>query len=117
MKLSIINENPTNIVAKIKAGILEGDSDLREVIAKGLATMSDIASSIKKQRCLCLKHVDLGNTYLEQIIGNIISDVLPISEINTARKMFGLELMDQKELVSKKRSKKINKAKQKLRSQ
>ena len=94
MKLSQINESSAkDILAKIHAGIMNGNSDLKEPLANKLINVTDIAKAIKNERCLCLKTRDFGNTYLEQIVGNVIRDHFPVSEINAARILFGLEKM------------------------
>jgi hypothetical protein len=112
----ILENKDKNILQKIHQGILDGNSDIKNELSVGLINVLDIAKAIKNERCLCLKHRDFGNTYLEQIIGNIIHDVLPITDINRARIIFGLEPMSEKELRQKVQNKRRGELKSKLKN-
>jgi hypothetical protein len=95
-RLSVILESgaavqaPDTLKKRVVDRIEEGDSQLKLLLHKGY-TIDQVIRAIHERKCLG----NLGSTYLEQMIGNTLSDLvkdgnLPASGINTYRRVFGL---------------------------
>lgn len=95
----------------IRNEILDGESKLKKPLETNDVTMDDIIMAIKSQRCLRTKNYDLGNTYLEQQIGNAIRDSIPQRYISYIRNIFGLEQLKE---VHKPDPKQIEQLKKKI---
>lgn len=99
MQLQLILEDKS-IYQLIYDGIINGNSRLKIPLLNNIININLIMKCIKSQRCLDLGDIDVGSTYLEQIISRIINDKIPINDINKARKQFGLELLDRDQLLN-----------------
>lgn len=115
MRLSEIANDKTieHIFKVIRDDILTGESKIRSAVADNKIRMKDIVYSIRNERCLGLKDVDIGSTYLEQLVSRTINDNpgIPPDYINFARRLFGLSKLDRDELISvvkKRQQKKSN---------
>jgi len=96
MKIKLLTEESDIdgvILRMIYNSIVGGSSKISEAVRSGKLSLKDIAEAISSSRCLRLKHYDVGSTYLEQIVGRIINNVIPIEHINRARQMFGLSIL------------------------
>lgn len=98
----ISKERITKLVLK---SIMNGNSNLKKHIENGEITIKDVIRSIKNQRCLRTSEHDLGHTYLEQIIGSAIRDVIPLQYINQVRELFNLDKLPPSELKPQKSNK------------
>lgn len=109
MKLNSIIESAgvQDILTAVYAGVTDGNSDISRPLSTGEINLPGIIKAIKTRRCLGTSACDFGSTYLEQIIGGVINDRLPIEDINTARKLFGLEPEDTQKLVKRRLKKKL----------
>lgn len=86
---------------------MKGDSRLKETLTGGDYTLDHVRLAIEKS--VCLKN--LGPTYLEQTISNILRDMvqdneLPMNQLNDARNFFHLDKMTPSELRQEKARKK-----------
>lgn len=107
LKLNLIEDSESfrsTIIKKVIDQIKGGESALKKAIASNNVSMADVVRSIKTQRCLRAPDRDFGHTYLEQIVGIAIRDVIPVQHINAAREIFGLEKLPPSELVKQKKS-------------
>ena len=95
-------EDNHSIVKRVVDDIMKGGSKLKKALAANEVTIADVAKSIRHNRCLRVRDQDLGSTYLEQTVASAIRDVIPISHINHARKLFGLDKLSKKDLVKDK---------------
>ena len=86
---------------KVITKIFSGGSALKTPFQAGTITVADIIRAIKNKRCLRTPEQDFGATYLEQIIGTAIREVIPVDAINQVRVLFGLEKLSKGELVKK----------------
>ena len=93
-------------IKKVIAKIFSGGSALKTPFQAGTITISDIVKAIRNKRCLRTPEQDFGATYLEQIIGTAIRDVIPIDAINAVRSLFGLDKLPPSELVKKQEQRK-----------
>jgi hypothetical protein len=84
-------EEDKAFVDKVKYHILHGNSMLKKPLRSGVITVDDIIYAIKNNRCLKAKERDIGSTNIETIVSTAIKDVFEASQVNQARKIFGLE--------------------------
>ena len=84
---------------KVIDKIYSGGSALKGPLQAGVVTVRGIIHAIKHKRCLRSPNRDFGTTYLEQIIGGAIRDVIPTNAINQVRHFFGLDKLSPSELV------------------
>lgn len=90
---------------------MDGDSRLKELLRGADFTLQHVQLAIKNGECLSSHKPGakaLGPTYLEQTVANILRDLvtandLPISQLNDARRLFGLEVLSQKLLKREKK--------------
>lgn len=90
---------------------MDGDSRLKELLRGSVITLQHVQYAIKQGECLSANKPGmkaLGPTYLEQTVSNILRDLvtandLPISQLNDARGIFGLEVLSQKLLRQEKK--------------
>jgi len=86
-------------VKKVMDKIYAGGSALKGPLQAGIITIRDVVHAIKHNRCLGTPDRDFGTTYLEQIIGGAIRDVIPIDAIPDTRRIFGLDKLSPSELA------------------
>lgn len=107
MKLSYLFEQDDQfgliLKQKMKNRIKKGSSKLKEVLNSDQYNLDHVRLAIQKS--VCLKN--LGPTYLEQTISNILRDMvheneLPVTQLNNARNYFHLDKMTQAELRQEK---------------
>jgi len=87
------------VIEQVLEKIYKGGSALKKPLQSANISISDVVRSIKHKRCLRTADRDFGATYLEQIIGGAIRDVIPLRQINAARKIFGLDKLPPSELI------------------
>ena len=92
----------TLAVKKVVDKILAGGSVLKGPLQSGAINLSDVVNAIKHKRCLRTADQDFGATYMEQILGTAIRDVIPVQSINAVRKLFGLDKLPPSELMKHK---------------
>lgn len=80
------------IIHRVMTYLKQGDSELRDPLRSGEITSKDVIHAIKNDRCIASKKRDFGHTYLSNVIGNAIHDVIPSDQVRSARKTFGLEI-------------------------
>jgi len=111
MKLKVLHEQEDAfgqwLKEKMKRRIEKGDSRLKGVLHGEQYTLTHVQTAIKQSVCLR----NLGPTYLEQTISNILRDMvqnneLPVTQLNDARIYFGLSKMTPGELRQEKARKK-----------
>lgn len=93
-----------DVIEKVIKKILNGDSILKKYLSSNAIKMIDVVRAIKYKRCLSAPDQDIGHTYLEQILGSIIRDIISIENINAAREIFGLDNLPPSELVKQKKA-------------
>ena len=91
-----------DIVLRVVNKIRSGGSTLKKHLETGEIKISDMVRAVKNKRCLRTADQDFGTTYIEQVIGTAIRDVIPVDHINHARSLFGLRRLPPSELVRKK---------------
>lgn len=93
--------------------VTDGRGKVAAPLKNGDIKMSDIVYSIRNSRCLSLDNMDIGSTYLEQIISRTINDnaSIPMQYINEIRKYFGLDVLDKEELIKIMQKRKLQKEK------
>lgn len=82
------------ILRAVESGVKAGHNLLKGPLEGGEVDMEDVIAAIKTERCISTLERDLGYTYLENLIGNVIRDVMgPTSgiSVNEARSVFGLK--------------------------
>lgn len=85
------SDEEQEIIDRIRFHIVRGDSMLRAPLASGDVTMNDIIDAIKDNRCISARERDIGSTNTETIVGTAIRDLYDVDDINTVRRIFGLE--------------------------
>ena len=85
------------VIGKIK----KGGSELKAALATDQVSMADVVKAIKHNRCLRIAERDFGATYLGQIIGTAIREMIPLAKINDVRPLFGLKKLPPSELIEK----------------
>lgn len=90
------------VLQRILEKIYKGGSAIKSPLQAGTISLADIVRAIKHKRCLRTPDQDFGATYLEQILGTAIRDVIPIKHINKVRAILGLEKLPPSELVKHK---------------
>lgn len=86
------------IMRRVMRRIMKGNSDLKKAIKDGDITIPDMIKAITYNRCLRGPKRDFGNTYLEQIVGTAIRQSIPVTHINKARLLFGMNKLPPSEL-------------------
>lgn len=76
---------------------MDGDSKIKKILGK--YSMDHIRYAIDKEICLA----NLGSTYLEQTVSNVLRDmvqanIIPLSKLNDARNYFYLDEMTPEQL-------------------
>lgn len=99
-----IKYTDTAVVQGIKYHLTKSGGRLKRPLSSGKITMANIASAIRNERCLRLDDRDLGNTYLEQMVGQAVRKVVrqndwELERINDARQLFGMAKLSKKELL------------------
>lgn len=104
MKLYELHEQAENfpqyMFRKVSRRLNKGDSRLKKLLGGVGYTLHHVQAAIKNGSCLSNpdpSQKSLGPTYLEQTISNILRDLvtgneLPITQLNDARRLFGLEV-------------------------
>jgi len=110
MKLRDLYESPEDpfgewLKNKLKKKISDGGSRLKDVIGDKY-NLDHVKYAIEKRVCLS----NLGPTYLEQTISNLLRDMvtsneLPLGQLNDARAFFHLEQMNPARLKQEKKRK------------
>ena len=90
-------------IGKVLDKIYKGGSAIKKPLQSGVVEITDVVKAIKNKRCLRTPDQDFGATYLEQIIGGAIRDVIPIRYLNQIRALFGLDKLPPSELVKHKK--------------
>jgi hypothetical protein len=88
---------------KVKHHVMKSGGRLKNPLATGEITLNKIIAAIKNERCLRTDERDLGNTYLEQIVGSAIRKSIPVDYINQARGLFGMPKLSSKDLRKEKK--------------
>jgi len=86
-------------IKKVMNQLLEGGSELSTHIQSGDISMAGVIRAIKNKRCLRAPDLDLGHTYLSQIIGTAIRESIPTKYVNKVRRLFGLSKLPPSELM------------------
>lgn len=87
------------VIKAVINNIYKGHSAIKKPLQSGIVSISDIVRCIKNKRCLRGPDQDYGATYLEQILGTSIRQVIPLKHINHARHIFGLKKLPPSELI------------------
>ena len=116
MKLYTLHEQsnepfPQYVFRKVSRKLHKGDSRLKKLLQGAGYTLHHVQAAIKNGSCLANPKPGekaLGPTYLEQTISNLLRDLvtqndLPITQLNDARKVFGLDVLSPKKLNKEKK--------------
>ena len=116
MKLFELHEQtgelfPQRLFRMVSRRLNKGDSRLKNLLRGAGYTLHHVQAAIKNGSCLSNPKPGekaLGPTYLEQTISNMLRDLvtdseLAITQLNDARKIFGLDVMSPKKLKKEKK--------------
>lgn len=96
--LVISDPRDQKIFYAVAKRILKGKNKLKNPLREKQVNINNIIHAMEQNRCLRTRDYDLGATYLEQIIGSAIRDVVPVNLINHARGLFKLPKLSKRKL-------------------